>query len=156
MPSAGRAAYQREFPLKWKTVCVIAAGLAITRFALGQTRTVDTAIATLSLSERSGDLIGVHWKHPEMEIIQEPRLGENFRILVPAKGYEANYFNSRDQAVSHIEATPNEVICTYDSLRNERETLPIKVLYRVRVVGEQIQFSVEVNNSTERKLAVVM
>ena len=42
---------------------------------------------------------GCDWKSPELDVIGEPRLGENFRILVPQKGYEANYFNSRDQNV---------------------------------------------------------
>ncbi|MGB7265442.1 MAG: hypothetical protein WBC92_08005, partial [Terracidiphilus sp.] len=60
-----------------------------------QSRTVATPLATLTLSQQSGDLIGLHWKNPALDVIAEPRLGENFRILLPQKGYEANYFNSR-------------------------------------------------------------
>lgn len=124
--------------------------------APAQIRTVDLSLATLRISEQSGDLVGLDWKNPELSIIREPRLGENFRILVPQAGYEANYFNSRDQAVSRIETTPDGVLCTYDSLHNDRETLPIKVRYRMRAAGEQIQFSIEVDNPTGRKLAEVM
>ena len=50
-----------------------------------QTRTVDTPLAVLRLSENNGDLIGVGWKNPSLEVIGESRLGENFRI-VPAAG----------------------------------------------------------------------
>ncbi len=121
-----------------------------------QSQDIDTPLATLRLSERSGDLVGLHWKSPSLDVIGEPRLGENFRILIPQKGYEANYFNSRDQQVSHIEATPDGVLCTYDSLKNSRETVPVKVRYRIHTAGEQVQFSIEVENPTDRPLAEVM
>jgi len=121
-----------------------------------QNRTVDTPIATLTLSEPSGDLIGLRWKNPSLDVIAEPRLGENFRILIPRDGYEANYFNSRDQQVSYIDETPDAVVCRYDSLRNERETLPVRVIYRIQAVDQQIHFSIEVDNPTDRKLAEVM
>lgn len=58
------------------------------------------AAAELRISECTGDLVGLRTKHPVIEVIREPRLGENFRILLPKEGYEAAYFNSRDQRVS--------------------------------------------------------
>jgi hypothetical protein len=121
-----------------------------------QTRTVDTPLAVLRLSEDSGDLIGVRWKNPDLEVIGEPRLGENFRIVLPQEGYEGNYFNSRDQKVSKIEVTPDGVLCTYDSLKNARETVPLAVRYRIQIAGQQIHFSIEVDNPTDRKISEVM
>ena len=55
-------------------------------------RLVETPTATLRISERTGDLVGLHWKDPELEVIQESRLGENFRLLVPKPGYEAAFW----------------------------------------------------------------
>lgn len=124
--------------------------------ASAQVRTIDTQVATLRLSEGTCDLIGLRWKNPGTEIIGEPRLGENFRILIPADNYQANYFNSKDQKVSRIEAAPDGVLCSYDSLRNDRETLPVKVRYRIQAVDGQIHFSIEVDNPTHRELAEVM
>ncbi len=124
--------------------------------ASAQTRSIETPAATLRLSERTGDLIGLHWKNPDLEVIQEPKLGENFRLLVPRKGYEAEYFNSKDQTVSHIQATPDGAVCTYESLQNDFEKLPIKVRYEIHAVGGQILFSIKVENPTDRKLAEVM
>jgi hypothetical protein len=121
-----------------------------------QTRIIETGGVTLRVAEQSGDIVGLHWKNPDLEVITEPRLGENFRLVVPRPGYQANYFNSRDQKVSHIEAMADGVLCTYDSLSNPQETLPISVAYRVRVVGQQVLFSIEVNNPTDRGLAEVM
>jgi Domain of unknown function (DUF6259) len=142
-----------------KTLIRFLAAVAVSASALSvsaQIRTIDTSVATLRLSEKNGDLIGVHWKHPDLDVIGEPRLGENFRILIPQKGYEANYFNSREQHVSSIEAIPGGVLCTYEELRNDRETLPVKVRYRIEAVDGQIHLSIAVNNPTDRKLAEVM
>ena len=124
--------------------------------ASAQIRTIDTPVAALRLSEENCDLIGLHWKSPELEVIGEARLGENFRILIPQKGYEANYFNSRDQKVSQIDAIPGGVLCTYDALQNDRETLPVKVRYRIEARGGQLHFSIAVDNPTDRKMAEVM
>jgi hypothetical protein len=95
-------------------------------------------------------------KTPDLEVIAEPRLGENFRLVIPTAGHEADYFYSRDQKVSHVEAMPDGVLCTYDSLSNHQETLPISVAYRARVVDQQVLFSIEVKNPTDRRLAEVM
>jgi hypothetical protein len=125
-------------------------------------RLIEMPVATLQISEQTGDLVGLRWKDPDLEVIQEPRLGENFRLLLPKVGYEAAYFSSRDQNVSHIEATSDGVLCTYESLRreasgeNDPETLPVRVRYRIRVVDHQVLFSIEVNNPTDRKLAEVI
>ena len=73
----------------------------------------------LHLSEGTGDLVGLHWKDPNLEVVGEPSLGENFRLLMPNIGYEANYFNSRDQHVSRFETIPDGVICVCDSLQND-------------------------------------
>jgi len=134
----------------------LATAFSLTVAAAAQIRSIETPIATLRLSEGTGDLVGVRWKDPNLEVIGEPRLGENFRLLVPKVGYEADYFNSRDQRASRIEQIPDGVVCIYDSLQNERESIPVKVRYQIRAVNQQILFSIEVENPTDRKVAEVM
>ena len=137
---------------------------AVTLFASAQmpqsgvpvVRIIDTPAVTLRLSRLSGDLVGLRWKDPSLELISEPRLGENFRILIPRPGYEADYFYSRDQKVSRIELEPDGVVCVYNSLRNSGEAVPVQVRYRIRVEGGRVLFSIQVDNPTDRKLAEVM
>src|SRR3990170_4386778 len=74
-------------------------------------KVIETRLCTLRLDSQSGDLVGLTWKHPQVEVIREPRLGENFRLLLPRAGYEANYFNSRDQRVSRLEPTTEGITC---------------------------------------------
>lgn len=118
-------------------------------------RVIETRLATLRLDSQTGNLVGLTWKDPQVEIIGEPRLGENFRLLLPRPGYEANYFNSRDQKVGRIEEAPDGVTCFYDSLRNARETLEVKVRYQIRIVESRIEFSIDVENTTNLPLAEV-
>src|SRR5262245_48939982 len=101
----------RAIGLFIRLVALATAVFCVTVATTAQIRTIDTAAATLRISESTGDLVGLQWKDPNLELIGEPRLGENFRLLVPDIGYEANYFNSRDQHVSRFETLPDGVIC---------------------------------------------
>lgn len=124
--------------------------------SLGQKpKVVETTNCSLELDPRSGDLIGIHWKNPLVDIIQEPRLGENFRILLPRPEYEANYFYSRDQKVDSIQQHPDGVTCTYKSLHNSRETVPVAVQYHIRQVEDRLEFSIKIDNPTDLPLAEV-
>lgn len=131
--------------------------LAIPALAQGapSPRTVDTLIATLRVDAKTCDLIGVHWKQPALDVIAEPRLGENFRVLLPRKGMEANYFHSREQKVARIEPIADGVVCHYDALKNERERVPLTVDYTIRAVDGQLQFSIAINNESDRRIAEV-
>src|SRR6266404_3918277 len=71
---------------------------------------VTTDVCVLHLDKTNGNLVGLHWKNPDEEIIKESRLGENFRILLPLEHYEANYFISTNQKV-RFEKLKNGIIC---------------------------------------------
>ena len=82
---------------------------------------VNTDTCVLKLDKSNGNLIGLHWLDPDEEVIKEGRLGENFRLLLPLPGYQANYFLSGDQK-AHFTRLPNGVVCHYGTLRNERRS----------------------------------
>ena len=115
----------------------------------------ETPLCTLRLDSSNGNLCGITWKNPKLEIIQEPRLGENFRLRFPRQGYEANYFLSSQQKVGRIEERPDGVSCHYDSLRNEREEIAVSAAYHIRTVEGRLEFSIEIDNSTDLPLAEV-
>jgi hypothetical protein len=114
-----------------------------------------TSHCTLRLDSATGNLCGISWKNPKLEIIQEPRLGENFRLRFPRPGNEANYFLSSQQKVSRIEERPDGVTCHYESLRNAREEINVAAAYHIRVVEGRLEFSLEITNSTDLPLAEV-
>lgn len=111
-------------------------GIAITAaICNAEVREINTSNATLRVDETTGDLVGVAWKQPALNIIAEGRLGENFRLLLPRPGYQAAYFYSRDQRVSRIEVRGDEVTCIYTSLHNSQEDLPVLVRYHIQSIG---------------------
>src|SRR5689334_8903523 len=116
---------------------------------------IRTSLCTIQLDPKNGSLTSVKWKKPALELIAEPRLGENFRLLLPEPGLEANYFESRAQRVRRIEAIDDGVTLVYDKLRNERGTVDVRVRYTIRVVDGQLEFTIEVDNRTPLKLAEV-
>ena len=48
-----------------------------------ESQNVETNLATLRIAPETGDLVGLTWKNPKVDVIQESRLGESFRILLP-------------------------------------------------------------------------
>ena len=119
----------------------------------GNWREIDLPHCTLRIDSVNGNLRGITWKEPKLEIIHEPRLGENFRLRFPRPGYEPNYFLSSQQTVARIDERPDGVTCHYDSLRNEREQIPVKVAYAIRAVEGRLEFSLEVENASDLPLA---
>ncbi len=120
-----------------------------------ETMEVTTDVGVLHLDKTNGNLVGLHWKDPDEEVIKESRLGENFRILLPLPHYEANYFISADQKV-RFEKIKNGVICHYDELINGRQALNVKVDYKIESKNGQLLFSITVNNNTDQPLAEVL
>ncbi|HEV8506289.1 MAG TPA: DUF6259 domain-containing protein [Chitinophagaceae bacterium] len=129
--------------------------LSFVSIAISQeTIEVITDVCTIRLDKINGNVVGLHWKNPDEEIIKESRLGENFRILLPLPGYEANYFLSSDQKV-HFERIENGIVCHYSQLVNDRQTLSVKVDYKIESKEGQLLFSIAVNNNTDQPLAEV-
>ena len=138
-----------------KTIIGLFITLLFIKAAFAQeTLEVNTDVCVLHLDKTNGNLVGLHWKNPDEEIIKEKRLGENFRILLPLPDYEANYFLSTNQRV-RFEKINNGIICHYDQLMNERQTLNLKVDYTIESKNGQLLFSVVVNNTTDQPLAEV-
>jgi hypothetical protein len=137
-----------------KITGLLTAMLFINLLFAQETKEVVTDECVLHLDKTNGDLVGLHWKNPDEEIIKESRLGENFRILLPLPHYEANYFLSTNQKV-HFEKIDNGIICHYDRLVNERQTLNVKVDYKIESKNGQLLFFIVVDNTTDQPLAEV-
>jgi hypothetical protein len=52
-----------------------------------ETLQIETPVATLSLNTKSCDLVAVLWHTLALEVIREPPLEENFRLLLPRRDY---------------------------------------------------------------------
>src|SRR5207247_392238 len=90
------------------------------------------------------------------ELINEPRLGENFRILLPLPDYRCNYILGTQQKLASHEKTANGVKLSWKGpLKNEKGEFDLDVALWVELVDEAVTFYCEVRNGTEHQLAEV-
>ncbi len=125
------------------------------RCSASDLQTFETDHYKLTL-DHACNVVGLDWKTPALQVIQEPRLGESFRILLPEPRYEANSFKGSEQRAVRIERESNGVTCYFDQLSNQRETLPVSVQYHIEPVADHLEFSIDVHNPTDHPLAEVL
>lgn len=105
--------------------------------------------------DHSCNVVGLDWKTPALQVIQEPRLGESFRVVLPEPGYQANIFKGSEQKAVQIKRDSKGVTCYFDQLTNARETRPVSVQYHIDPVADHIEFSIDIHNPTDLPLAEV-
>lgn len=92
-------------------------------------------------------------KRGKTELIAEPRLADNFRVLLPIPGMDANYILGSEQKLSSSQVTETSVELRWDGpLKNERGEFALDVTLRMEFVGEAIHFRSSVRNRTEHKI----
>ena len=91
-----------------------------------------------------------------IDLIAEPRLAGNFRLLLPLPEREANYIAGRDQALTRIEQDRNTLALHWDGpLQNELGVWDLAVTLRVECTDAGIRFRLRVENRTQHPVAEV-
>jgi hypothetical protein len=111
---------------------------------------------SIEVEEKSGTIRSLYDKRAELELIAEPRLSENFRLLVPLPDLEANMILGADQQASSIEQTSNGAVLRWDGpLTNHKGSFDLAVTQRIELVDEAVQFRIAVTNNSQYRLAEV-
>ncbi len=84
--SSAKQQYRIHIPLSFINWLLLILFSAVPCFG-SNTRTFDTALYAITL-DSSCSLVGLHWKDPDLDVIQESRLKKNFHILLPESEYE--------------------------------------------------------------------
>ena len=108
----------------------------------------------VEIEEEHGLIVGMRDKAAGIEVIAEPRLADNFRLLLPLGDLEANYILGRQQKLSAAETTDGGLSLRWDGpLHNERGEWDLDVVLRLGFAGEAVTFDLEVVNRTDHDLA---
>jgi len=103
-----------------------------------------------------GKIVSLVDKAGGYDLIAEPRLAGNFKLLLPLPGYECNYLDGCEQPPSSCEQGPDSVTLRWDGpLHNEKGDFDLAVTLRVALTGETVQFNCDVRNGTEYQLTEV-
>jgi len=117
---------------------------------------IENGLYALAVDPRHGSIISLADKASGTELIAEPELAENFRLLLPLPDLEANYILSTGQGLSAAERTATGMELRWAApLRNEQGEFDLPVTVRIDFVDTAIHFTISVENRTEHRLAEV-
>lgn len=133
---------------------------------------LENSFYLLEFQPRNGALVRLRDKVGRVELITEPRLAENFRLLLPLPKMHANYILGREQKLTEAFVVPpsggipgqhkppeggttNIRLHWSGPLRNERGAFDLDVTMWIELAGEEIRFRCGVKNGTKYKLAEV-
>jgi hypothetical protein len=110
----------------------------------------------LDFDRESGRLLQLRDKIGGFDLIQEPRLAENFRLLLPLPHMRGNYILGTEQTLTSAEKSANGIALHWAGpLRNERGEFNLGVTLWIELVGVDVQFRCEVRNGTPHQLGEV-
>jgi hypothetical protein len=110
----------------------------------------------LEVDSKHGVLSRLRDKIGKVELITEPRLAENFRLLLPLPKMHANHILGKEQRLSSAEKLSNGIKLHWAGpLQNAQGSFSLAVTLWIDLIGQTIQFRCNVENRTKHKLAEV-
>ena len=117
---------------------------------------LENAYYAIEIETMHGTLQRLTDKVGGYELITEPRLADNFRLLLPLPAVECNYILGQEQSLSSYETMADSVKLVWQGpLRNARGAFDLDVSLWVELIDESIQFRCEVRNGTEYQIAEI-
>lgn len=118
--------------------------------------TLENAYYVVAVDPVNGAISKLLDKKSGLDLISEPRLADNFRLLIPLPDLEANYIVGREQRLASHEQGDDRLRLTWKSpLVNPQGSFDVEVSMTIRFVGASMEFSVDVKNQTKHRIAEV-
>lgn len=104
----------------------------------------------LEIDEEHGRLTRLRHRRLEIDLIREPALCENFRLLVPLPDWRGHYIHGRDQRLTRAEvgADGSAMTLQWSQLESRRGTFDIGVTMSVRLTDDDVEFRLRIENRT--------
>jgi len=110
----------------------------------------------VEIAPQSGAIRRILDKQGALELIGEPRLAENFRLLLPLPGMEANYIIGTQQGPPEIAESGSALALRWPGpLRSACGSFDLSTTLHVELAGAAVQFRITVVNRTPHTLAEV-
>jgi hypothetical protein len=95
-----------------------------------------------------GTLLSIRDHARDIELVGEPRLAENFRLLVPLQGFRAHYIVGAEQTLAEQVAHEDGVELVWRGLTSARGHFDLEFRLRVTIEQDAVLFSSTVVNRT--------
>ncbi|MDQ1329115.1 MAG: hypothetical protein QG641_2404, partial [Candidatus Poribacteria bacterium] len=117
---------------------------------------IENNLYCVAVNSLTGAIYGIFDKTSGIDLLNEQRLADNFRLLLPLPNLEANYIIGKEQRLSSIEQSANGAILRWNGpLTNLQGEFDLDVDMKIEFVEQRIEFRIIVNNRTQYKLAEV-
>src|SRR5580765_6208240 len=94
--------------------------------------TVENNLYRVEVNAQNGVISRILDKTSGIELISEPRLADNFRMLIPLPDLEGNYIVGKGQIVSELERKPDSLLLRWTSpLTNARGKFDVRVAMKI-------------------------
>lgn len=117
---------------------------------------IENPFYCLEIDPQHGTISRLFDKAGGLELLVEPRLADNFRLLLPLPDQQANYILGKEQRLTGVEEKAGGVVLHWDGpLANPQGAFDLDVTMRIEFAEEAIQFRLEVHNRTSFQVAEV-
>ncbi len=122
----------------------------------GGTIDIESDYYLVRVDAGNGAIVKLLDKKGGIDLITEPRLADNFRVLLPLPDLEANYIVGPQQKLtSHHQGNDSLELTWQGPLRNPKGDFDLNVAMRIKLNGPSIEFSLHVENHTSHQVAEV-
>ncbi|HCN08709.1 MAG TPA: hypothetical protein DIT01_12310, partial [Lentisphaeria bacterium] len=111
---------------------------------------------SVEIDRGSGAVLALIDRTTDVNLVSDPRLAENFRLLLPLPDLRSNYLYGMEQTLTGAKDTGNGIELRWDGpLKNDNGAFDLDVVLHIDLVGEQLQWRCRVDNRTEHELTEV-
>lgn len=115
---------------------------------------IENDLYSVEIEKTHGLILQITDKKRRLDLVAEPRLAENFRLLLPLPDQDANYILGKDQKLTSFKKTRDgATLCWSGPLCNARGKYNLSVTMHIEFVDQRVQFRLEVRNSTKQTLS---
>jgi len=101
---------------------------------------------TLVLDETNGTIVKLAHSNLGIDLVTEPRLAGNFRLLVPLADWRGHYILGREQHLREWKRTESGGELAWGPLVSSAGTFDISFILTIAIEGDDVRFSYQIDN----------
>ena len=118
---------------------------------------LENAACRLELDRQHGRFLRLQDRTGKIDLVSSLDLAENFRLLVPVAEDPRNFVHGKDQRLTRVEQTENELTLHWDGPMRDARDVPHAIATKmgIRLKGESVVIDFSLSNDSKEKIVEV-
>jgi hypothetical protein len=116
------------------------------------TLVLDNGRIRLEIEREHGTLVHFSHKALDIDLVQEPRLAENFRLLIPLEHWRGHYVLGKEQILRDAQIDGNQCVLTWRGLQSSQGSFDVEVVQTIQLQDDDAIFSLTVTNHSSHQI----